>query len=78
MERYDRQLREKVGFDPNGRSTEEKMVVLRKYRESQYESLIDAVYKRRGWNNNGVPKIDFLKKIGMDLPEVIEVVKGLQ
>ena len=78
QERYDKQLKEKVGFDPTGKKTEEKMKVLRKYREDQYESLIDAVYKRRGWNNNGVPKIEFLKKIGMDLPEVIEVVKNFQ
>ncbi len=77
-ERYDKQLKEKVGFDPSGKTTGEKMKILRKYRESQYESLIDAVYKRRGWNNNGVPKIEFLKKIGMDLPEVIEVVKNFQ
>ena len=77
-ERYDKQLKEKVGFDPSGKTTEEKMKVLRKYREDQYESLIDAVYKRRGWNNNGVPRIEFLKKIGMNLPEVIEVVKDFQ
>lgn len=77
-ERYDKQLREKIGIDPAGLTTEQKMKALRKYREDQYESLIDAVYKRRGWNSNGVPKIDFLKKIGMDFPEVIEVVKNYQ
>ncbi len=77
-ERYDKQLKEKIGFDPKGKTTEEKMKALRKYREDQYESLRDAVYKRRGWNNNGVPKIEFLKKIGMDLPEVIDVVKDFQ
>ena len=77
-ERYDKQLKEKIGFDPSGKTTEEKMMVLRKYREDQYESLRDAVYKRRGWNKNGVPTIEFLKKIGMDLPEVIEVVKNYQ
>jgi aldehyde:ferredoxin oxidoreductase len=77
-ERYDKQLKEKADFDPTGKTTEEKMKILRKYRENQYESLIDAVYKRRGWNNNGVPKIEFLKKIGMDFPEVIEVVKKYQ
>jgi aldehyde:ferredoxin oxidoreductase len=77
-ERYDKQLKEKVGFDPKGKPTEEKMKVLRKYREDQYESLIDAVYKRRGWNSNGVPKIEFLKRIGMDLPELVEVVKNFQ
>jgi aldehyde:ferredoxin oxidoreductase len=77
-ERYDKQLKEKIGFDPEGKSTAEKMKVLRAYREDQYESLRDAVYKRRGWNKNGVPTIEFLKKIGMDFPEVIEVVKDFQ
>jgi aldehyde:ferredoxin oxidoreductase len=77
-ERYDKQLKDKVGFDPAGKTTVEKMKILRKYREDQYESLIDAVYKRRGWNKNGVPTIDFLKKIGMDFPEVIEVVRNYQ
>jgi aldehyde:ferredoxin oxidoreductase len=77
-ERYDKQLKEKVGFNPAGKPTEEKMKVLREYREDQYEKLLDAVYKRRGWNKNGVPTIEFLKKIGMDFPEVIEVVKDYQ
>ena len=77
-ERYDNQLREKTGLKTEGMSTWEKMKKLRHYREAQYESLIDAVYKRRGWNNNGVPRIEFLQKIGMDLPEVIEVVKNYQ
>ena len=77
-ERYDRQLKEIVGVNPAGKSTEEKMKLLRKYREDQYEKLVDAVYERRGWNKNGVPKIEFLKKIGMDLPELIEVVKDYQ
>lgn len=77
-ERYDKQLRDKVGIDPAGKTTEEKMKIIRKYREEQYEGLLDAVYKRRGWNRNGVPTIDFLKKIGMDFPEVIEVVRDHQ
>jgi aldehyde:ferredoxin oxidoreductase len=77
-ERYDKQLIENCGYDPSGKPTEEKMKVLRKYREEMYEKLLDAVYKRRGWNKNGVPTIEFLKKIGMDLPELIEVVKDYQ
>jgi aldehyde:ferredoxin oxidoreductase len=77
-ERYDKQLKEKLGIDPSGITTEDKMKILRKYREEQYESLTDAVYKRRGWNNNGVPKIEFLRRIGMDLPEVLEIVKEFQ
>ncbi len=73
-ERYDGQLKELLGYDPEGKTTEEKMAVLRKYREDQYEKLTDAVYKRRGWTMDGVPTIEHLKEIGMDLPELIEVV----
>lgn len=78
QERYDKQLKELVGFDPEGKTTDEKKAALRKYREAQYEQLLDAVYKRRGWNSNGVPKVDYLKEIGMDLPELMEVVEPLQ
>jgi aldehyde:ferredoxin oxidoreductase len=74
-DRYDKQLKEKVGFDPTGKSTEEKMKALRKYREGEYSKLQDAAYARRGWTKEGIPTIEHLKKIGMDLPEVIEVVK---
>lgn len=77
-ERYDKQLKEQVGVDPTTMTLEEKMAALRKYRENRYEQLLDAVYQRRGWNKNGVPTIEHLKKIGMDLPELIEVVKPLQ
>jgi len=73
-DRYDKQLMELVGFDPAGKSTEEKMKVMRDYRENRYEQLLDAVYKRRGWTMNGVPKVEHLKNLGMDLPELIELV----
>jgi aldehyde:ferredoxin oxidoreductase len=74
-DRYDKQLKEKVFVDPMGKTTEEKMKLLRLYREDQFEKLTDAVYKRRGWNKDGIPSIEFLKKIGMDFPEVLDVVK---
>ncbi len=76
--RYDKQLKDIAGIDPEDFSTEQKMSLLRKYREDQFEKLKDAVYKRRGWNSNGVPTLEFLRKIGMDLPEVIEVVTPYQ
>jgi len=74
-ERYDKQLKEKLGINPEGKSTEEKVKILRDFREKEYEKLMDAAYERRGWSKNGIPTIEHLKKIGMDLPEVIEVVK---
>ena len=76
-ERYDKQLKEKVGVDPTNMTIEEKIAKMRVYREGQYEKLLDAVYFRRGWNKNGVPTIEHLKEIGMDLPELIEVIKPL-
>ncbi len=45
QERYDEQLKRLVEIDPAGMSTEEKMKELRKYREAQYELLMDAVYR---------------------------------
>lgn len=78
QERYDKQLKEDVGVDPSKMSTEDKMAALRKYREDRYEQLLDAVYKRRGWTPNGVPTIEHLKNLKMDLPELIEIIKPLQ
>lgn len=78
QERYDKQLKENVGINPEGKTVQEKMAILRKYREDRYEKLLDAVYTRRGWTLNGIPKIEYLKKIGMDLPELIEIVKEYQ
>jgi aldehyde:ferredoxin oxidoreductase len=78
QERYDKQLKELVGVDPENMSLEEKMTATRNYRENRYEQLLDAVYHRRGWTKNGVPTLEHLKNIGMELPELLEVVKPLQ
>ncbi len=75
QERYDKQLKETIGVDPAGKSTEEKIKLHRKYREERYEQLVDAVYQRRGWTKNGIQTIERLKELGMDMPEVVEVVK---
>jgi aldehyde:ferredoxin oxidoreductase len=75
QERYDEQLMRLVEIDPTGLSTEEKMAHLRKYREMQYEQLMDAVYDRRGWDKNSIPTVEKLHELGIDLPEVVEVVE---
>lgn len=74
QDRYDKQLTEKVGYDITGKTTQEKLEAMRAFREDQYEQLLDAVYERRGWTKNGIPTIEHLKEIGMDLPELLEVV----
>lgn len=74
-ERYDTQLVEEVKIDITNMSTTEKVAAMRKFREAQYEHLLDAVYKRRGWTNDGVPTVALLKELGMDFPDVVELVK---
>jgi len=74
-EHYDKQLTEKVGFNTDGKSTKEKLTVLRKYREREYERLKDSVYKRRGWNDNGVPTLKKVKELGIDTPDVLKLIK---
>jgi len=74
-ERYDKQLREILGLEPTGMSTQEKMTALRKYREEQYQKLCSAVYKRRGWTSDGVPTLETLKRLGIDFPEVVAIVE---
>jgi aldehyde:ferredoxin oxidoreductase len=77
QERYDKQLREAVGYDIEGKTTGEKLAALRAWREDRYEKLLDAVYKRKGWTREGVPTVDTLKDLGIDYPEVVAVVGPL-
>ena len=75
MERYDKELAE-IGVDIKNLSTEDKVKALRDYRESRYEKLVDAVYKRRGWNRNGIPTLETVKRLGIDFPEVLELISA--
>jgi aldehyde:ferredoxin oxidoreductase len=77
-ERYDKQLKELAGEDPEGKSTEEKVKLLRDYRMNKYEQVMDVAYKRRGWTKNGVPTIERLKELRIDLPEIVALVKDDQ
>jgi aldehyde:ferredoxin oxidoreductase len=77
-ERYDKQMKEIIGVDPEGKTTEEKMKITREYRIKKYNSVVDAAYKRRGWTKNGVPTVERLKELGIDLPELVEIIKNDQ
>jgi len=74
-ERYDQQLRELVGFDPEDKNTEAKKAALRAYREQRYEDLMDAVYKRRGWTPQGIPTLETVKKLGIDYPDILALLE---
>lgn len=74
-DRYDQQLKRLVEVDPVEMTTEEKIKALREYRQAQYKMLMDAVYERRGWDPNSIPTVEKMRELGMDLPEVIEVIE---
>ncbi len=74
QERYDKQLRD-LGIGIAGKTTAEKMALLRAHREKQYELLKDAVYARRGWTRDGVPTPEKLAELGVDFPDVLDVVQ---
>jgi len=76
QERYDRQLVDKYAMAIEGLSSEEKVAALRKHREAQYEKLQDAVYKRRGWTTDGIPTVSTVKRLGIDFPEVLDVLQA--
>jgi len=76
MERYDNQLLEQHKVDISGKSTQEKVAILRKIREKQYEKLTDAVYRRRGWTNDGIPSVETVKRLGIDFPEILDLLES--
>ena len=74
-DRYDEQLENQLSIDPRGIKIDEKVKILRKYREREFELFKEAIYKKRGWNPNGIPTIETLKRLRIDLPEVVEFVE---
>jgi aldehyde:ferredoxin oxidoreductase len=74
--RFDGQLTEKYHLDISAMETAEKVALLRERRQHDYELLKDAVYKRRGWTSDGIPTLATVKRLGIDFPEVIEVLKA--
>jgi aldehyde:ferredoxin oxidoreductase len=76
QERYDRQLKETYRIDVDGKDAAEKVKILRKLRQERYEQLKDAVYERRGWTKDGIPTLATVKRLGIDFPEVLDLLKA--
>jgi len=77
-DRYDKQLVDKYNLDIEGKSSAEKTTLLRKSREDHYLKLQDAVYRRRGWNEDGIPKVETAERLKIDFPEVLNVLKAVE
>ncbi len=71
---FDAKLKE-FGEEIEGKSVKEKIELLQKHRRSQWAQLKAAVYKRRGWNKNGIPTMKTVKRLGIDYPEVVALLE---
>ncbi len=76
-DRYDQQLTQ-IGVDISKKTIQEKITILRQHREAQYSKLQEVVYEKRGWTKNGCPSIEIVKKLGIDFPDVLELIKPYQ
>jgi aldehyde:ferredoxin oxidoreductase len=72
-ERYDNQLKE-LGFDISKKNIDDKIKILRQYREERYKKLQDAVYLERGWNRNGCPTIEKIRELDLDYGDILDVI----
>jgi len=72
---YFEQKLEEAGISGEGLSVEEKIIRLQAHRRKEWEKLVDAVYARRGWDRNGVPTKETVERLGLDSPEVLEVLE---
>ncbi len=73
---YDTYLKDAAGYDLDGSSNEERLALLHQYRRAQYEKLTDVVYKEKGYDQNGIPTDESLKRLGFDQPEFPDIVRA--
>jgi aldehyde:ferredoxin oxidoreductase len=73
---YDACLRDVAGFALDGKSDEERLSLLQDYRRGQYEKLMDAVYRRKGYDQFGIPLDETMRRLGFDTPEFVEIIKA--
>jgi aldehyde:ferredoxin oxidoreductase len=55
----------KIVEDVQNMSTGEKRELLMNFRREQLRKLIQAYYRERGWNADGIPKVETLERVGL-------------
>lgn len=73
---YDEYLRSTVGVDPTGLSASEKLRHVHDYRQEQYDKMTDVVYEEKGYDHNGVPTLETLKRFNLDTPDLIAIIES--
>ncbi|MFC1814798.1 aldehyde ferredoxin oxidoreductase C-terminal domain-containing protein [Thermodesulfobacteriota bacterium] len=72
---YQKYLSDVVGIEVSGMGDEAMLAALQKYRIEQYEKLTDVVYKEKGYDRNGIPLDQTLKRLGFNGDEYFEIVR---
>lgn len=73
---YEAYLREYAKLHLDGTSDEERMLLLQDFRRKQYETLTDVVYQEKGYDRNGIPTDETMKRLGFDAPEFVAIVQA--
>lgn len=71
---YKTYLTETAGIDIASKSDEELLATLHQFRRDQYETLMDTVYKEKGYDRDSIPLDKTLIRLGMDAPEYMQIV----
>jgi len=74
QEEYDEQLTSYNVDSVDRLDNSEKLKKMREYREEQYNKFRDEIYKRRGWNSNGIPTIETVKRLQIDFLEIVNLI----
>lgn len=77
-DRYDKLLVEKLKIQEKElekMDVKDKIMKLYDFRQNQYQKLMDAVYFRRGWTQNGVPTPKKMKELGMDDSKMLKILQ---
>jgi aldehyde:ferredoxin oxidoreductase len=73
-QRYDEEIAATDGEDAvAGMSNETRLARIKELRKERFWKLADAVYEERGWDVDGVPKPELLKKVGLTDPVFTQV-----
>lgn len=73
---YREYLTERAGLDIEGKSDEELLAMLHDERRERYEKLTDAVYHEKGYDSDGIPTDGTMKRMGLDAPGYMEIVRA--
>lgn len=74
-EYYDSMIKNELGKIPDTMKISEKMTAVRDHKEKNYSLLQQMIYRKRGWNEDGIPRVETLKQLGIEDEDVLDIVE---